>query len=150
MARSLFSTQTPSTPWHLWLVGILALLWNGMGAMDYLLTQTRNSEYMAQFSQEQLAFFYGFPSWVVAAWAIAVWGGVLGAILLLMRRRLAIGVFLISLLAMVLTTVHNYLMVDGMAVIGDPFSLGFTATIFVVALLLYLYSKRLGQQGRLR
>ena len=59
-------------PWHLWAVGIVGLLWSGMGAFDYLMTQTENESYMAQFSPEQLEFFYGFPTWTVAFWAIAV------------------------------------------------------------------------------
>ncbi len=149
MAQSLLEPSRKKTPWHLWVVGVLSLLWNLMGAMDYLMTQTRNEVYMSQFSEAQLAFFYGFPTWVVSAWAIAVWGGVLGSILLLMRKSLAVPVFLISLLAMVLTTLHNFVLEDGLAVMGDSATLGFTATIFVVALLLYLYSKRQVTLGRL-
>jgi len=49
-------------PLHLWVVGILALLWNAIGVLNYLMTQTRNETYMAQFSAEQLEFFYSFPS----------------------------------------------------------------------------------------
>ncbi|USD38907.1 hypothetical protein [Ferrimonas sp. SCSIO 43195] len=141
---------TASTPWHLWLVAILALLWNAAGAFDYLMTQTRHQDYMAQFTQEQLAFFYALPSWVVACWALAVWGGVLGALLLLLRSRRAVGVLLVSWLAMMVTTVHNYGISDGMAVMGDPFSLGFTAVIFIVALLLYLYARAMAARGGLR
>jgi hypothetical protein len=83
-----------STPWHLWLIGVVALVWSAMGAMDYVMTQTRNEAYMSAFTPEQLSFFYGIP-----AWAIAVWGGVLGALLLLIRRRHAVWVFLASLIA---------------------------------------------------
>ena len=42
---------------------------------------------MGQFSPEQLEFFYGFPTWLVAFWAIAVWGGVLGVVLLLIAQK---------------------------------------------------------------
>ncbi|NNJ77956.1 MAG: hypothetical protein HKP19_01735, partial [Xanthomonadales bacterium] len=61
------------TPFHLWLIGILAVLWNAIGAFDYTATQMQMDFYMSQFSEEQLAYFYGFPAWVDAAWAIAVW-----------------------------------------------------------------------------
>ena len=53
------------TPVHLWIVGVLALLWNLMGAFDYLATQLQLESYMSQFTEEQLAYFYGFPSWAV-------------------------------------------------------------------------------------
>lgn len=41
MSDSLENSKV-STPWHLWLLGIFALLWSGMGALDYVMTQTRN------------------------------------------------------------------------------------------------------------
>ena len=82
--------EPQSTPKHLWVVGVIAGMWNSMGAMDYLMTQTQNKAYMGRFTPEQLEFFYGFPIWVNAAWAIAVWGGVLGALLLLFKKRLAV------------------------------------------------------------
>ncbi len=141
---------TVSKPWHFWPVSIFALLWSAMGALDYVMTQTKNASYMSHFTAEQLAFFYGFPAWLVAAWAIAVWGAVAGALLLLMRNRLAIWVFLISLISMVITTIHNYGFANGMEVVGDPFSLGFTAVIFLLALGFFLYSRLMQKRGVLR
>ena len=141
------STVRTQTPWHLWLVGILALLWNAVGAFDYLMTQTQNAGYMSQFTPEQLEFFYGLPTWVVASWALAVWGGVLGTILLLLRKKLAVGVFLVSFLCMMITSIHNYLLSNGLEVMGDPFSMVFSALIFVFALCLFLYARAMAQRG---
>jgi hypothetical protein len=141
------ATLTTRTPWHLWVIGILALLWSAMGALDYVMTQTKNETYTSGFTPEQLAFFYGFPAWVVAAWAIGVWGGVIGALLLLFRRRLAVWVFLASLLAVVVTTFHNYLLSNGMAIMGDAFSMGFTAVIFLFALGLFLYARAMQKRS---
>jgi len=135
------------TPKHLWVVGIIALLWNAMGAWDYIATETRNEAYMSSFTPEQLEFFYGFPAWVVALWAIAVWGGVLGTVLLLMRKTWAVPVFLVSFVAMVITAFHNFVLSNGLEVMGDPFALAFTAVIFLVSLGLYLYSRAMAQRG---
>ncbi|MEJ2086529.1 MAG: hypothetical protein P8Y44_12770, partial [Acidobacteriota bacterium] len=60
----------PKTPVHLWIIGVLALLWDGMGAFDYLATKLKLDFYMSQFNEQQLAYFYGFPAWVTAFWAI--------------------------------------------------------------------------------
>ena len=106
-------TSAQETPRHLWIIGVLALLWNAFGALDYLMTQTRNETYMAQFTPEQVEYFHGFPSWVVAAWALAVWGGVLGCVLLLLRTRWAVPVFAVSLASMVVTTFHNFVLSNG-------------------------------------
>lgn len=143
-------TAGTKTPWHVWVVGIVALLWNSVGAMDYFMTQTRNEGYLSQFTPEQLEYFYAFPTWLVALWAIAVWGGVLGALLLLARKRLAVPVFLVSLISMATTAVYNYGISNGMEVVGDTFSLVFTAVIFVIALGLYLYARTMHAKGLLR
>ena len=137
----------PSTPKHLWIIAILALLWNAVGAFDYLMTQTRNQAYMSQFTQEQLDFFYGFPAWVDSAWAIAVWGAVFGSVLLLLRNRFAMHVFAVSLVAMVLTTIHNYVLNDGLAVMGGPGPVIFSALIFVVGVALVLYARAMTRRG---
>lgn len=136
-----------ATPRHLWVVGVLALLWSAVGAMDYVMTQTRNEAYMSAFSPEQLEFFYGLPTWTVAAWAIAVWGGVLGAILLLMRRRYAVGVFIASLLAMFATSFQNFVLSNGLEVMGDPFALTFSAIIVVVSVALVFYARAMYRKG---
>ena len=141
------ATSKSRAPWHLWVIGVLAVLWNFMGAFDYLMTQTRNEGYMSNYTPEQLEYFYGFPTWVVAFWAIAVWGGVLGAVLLVLRKKLAAGVFLLSFLSMVVTTIYNFGLSNGLEHMGDPFSLVFTALIFLFALLLFLYAKAMKNRG---
>ena len=140
------TTPAPA-PWHLWLIGVGAFLWSAVGATDYVMTQTRDEAYMSEFNPEQLAFFNGIPAWAVAAWAIGVWGGVLGALLLLFRRHVAVWAFLASLLAIVVSTFHNYFLANGLEVMGDPFSLAFTAVIFLVALGLFLYARTMRKRG---
>ena len=139
-------TRTAPTPRHLWIVGTLALLWNLMGALDYVMTQTRNEAYMGQFSEEQLAYFTGFPAWFEFFWALAVWGGVFGSVLLLLRRAAAYRAFLASFLAMVVTTVHSYGFAGAAAVTGAG-GMVFSAVIFLVALALVLYTRRLRARG---
>ena len=142
--------NTQKTPWHIWVVGIVSLLWNSIGAMDFVMTQTKNEAYMSAFTPEQLSFFYGLPTWTVIAWAVAVWGGVIGSIVLLMRNRFAVHVFLFSFIAMVITSFQNYVLSNGLEVIGDTFALVFSAVIFVVALLLYLYARSMNQRNILK
>ena len=139
--------QVTKTPWHLWVVGVVGLLWSAMGAMDYVMTEMRNEGYMAKFTPEQLEYYYGFPTWAVATWAVAVWCGVVGAVLLLLRKRVAEPVFLASLIAMVLTTIYSYGMSNGLEVAGGAFPLIFTAIIFLVAVGLWLYARSMRARG---
>ena len=142
---------TPDTalkaPLHLWLIGALALLWNCAGAFDYVMTETRNSSYMSSFTPEQLAYFYAFPVWAVATWALGVWGGVLGSILLLLRRRWAVPVFAISLAGMVVTFFYNYVLTNGFAVMGGAGALAFTGVIIIVGVALLFYARKLSRSG---
>jgi hypothetical protein len=101
---------------------------------------------MSQFTPEQLEYFYGFPTWVVAFWALAVWGGLLGTILLLLRKRLAAPVLLVSFVSMVVTSVYNFVLSDGMEVMGTT-GAAFTAVIFVVALGVWLYARMMAARG---
>ena len=141
--------EAKPTPKHLWIIGIITLLWNMMGAYDYLMTQTRNETYMAQFEQAQLDYFYNFPTLVVVFWALAVWGSVLGSILLLIRKPLAVPVFMVSFGSMVITAIYNFGLSDGMEVMGAT-GLIFTVVIFIVALGLVLYSRAMRLRGVLK
>ena len=138
--------QVTATPRHLWIVGIVALLWNVVGALDYVMTETKNETYMSQYTSEQLEYFYAFPAWLVAFWAIAVWGGVLGSILLLMRKKLAAHVFVVSFFCMLVTMVYSYGFAGGAGIVGGS-GLFFSAVVFVVALGLVIYARRMAGRG---
>ena len=134
-------TQTTTkTPIHLWIVGILAVLWNSVGAFDYVATQYRLESYMSQFTPEQLEYFYAFPVWMDAAWAIAIWASVLGSLSLLVRKAWAVWLFGLSILGMAVSTVYNFVLSNGMEIMGSE-GTTFTAVIWVIALFLYFYAK---------
>ena len=134
------------TPVHLWIVGVVAVLWNALGAFDYLATELQLEAYMSQFTEEQLAYFYGFPAWVVAAWAFAVWGALLGSIALLLRKRWAVWLFGISIAGMVVTTIYNFGMSDGAEIMGGG-AVIFTVVIWAFAIFLFLYSRAMAKRG---
>jgi hypothetical protein len=136
-------------PRHLWVVGVLAVLWNAIGAFDYAATQLRIESYMSQFSEEQLAYFYGFPAWAVAAWAIAVWSSLLASLALLFRKTWATGLFGLAIVAMVITFVYNFLLSDGLSMMGAG-GLIFTAVIWLIAFSLFFYSRAMAKRGVLR
>ncbi|MEJ2402277.1 MAG: hypothetical protein P8Y52_12925 [Xanthomonadales bacterium] len=134
-----------STPWHLWVIGIIALLWNAVGAFDYLATKLQYEAYMSAFSQEQLDYFYGLPTWVVACWAVGVWGALLGSLALLLRKAWAVWLFGASILGMAGTTIHNFVLTDGAAVMGEG-ATTFSIVIWVIALFLYFYSAAMAKR----
>ena len=76
-------------PWHFRPVSTLALLWYLAATVDYLLTMLRVPAYFALFTPEIARYVAALPVHVVSFWALAVWGGLLGAVLLLAGQRLA-------------------------------------------------------------
>ena len=133
-------------PRHLWIVGVLAVLWNAVGAFDYSASQLRIESYMSQFTEEQLAYFYGFPTWAVAAWAIAVWSSLLGSLALLFRKVWSVGLFGLAIVAMVITFIYNFLLSDGLAMMGAG-GLIFTAIIWLIAFFLLFYARAMAKRG---
>jgi len=145
----IIANASSRVPVHLWVVGVLSLLWNSVGAFDYLATQLQLKFYMSQFSAAQLEYFYNIPAWAVAAWAIAVWLSVLGSLALLLRRRRALDLFLIALLAMVASSVNSFVLSDGLEVMGGGGAI-FSTVIFVIGVLLVIYSRAMIRRGVLR
>ena len=96
-------SMTVKTPWHLWLVGVLSLLWNGFGAFDFISTTTRGEAYFREsgFDQPMIDYFNAMPNWMYVPWTLGVWGAVIGSILLLIRNRLAVPAFALSLIGAV-------------------------------------------------
>jgi len=137
------------TPIHLWIIGIVALLWNAGGAFDYSATQFQAEFYMSQFTQEQLDYFYGFPPWMDAAWAIGVWGSFLGSIGLLMRKSWAVWLFGASIFGLAISTVYNFALSDGIEAMGSGAAM-FTVVIWVIVLLLFFYARAMAKKGVLR
>lgn len=140
---------TSKVPRHLWIVGTLAVLWNAIGAFDYAATQFRMEAYMSQFTPEQLEYFYGFPAWAVAFWAIAVWGSLAASVGLLLRRVWAVGLFGLALFAMAITFIYNFVLSDGLSMMG-PGGAIFTAVIWAIAIFLFFYSRAMARRGVLR
>jgi hypothetical protein len=133
--------------WRYWTICIVALLWNAFGAMDYVLTRTRNETYMSQFTAEQLEYFYNFPTWVGFTWAIGVWGAVLGSILLLLRKTWAVWAFAASLAGIVCTALYNFVLSNGLEIMGGGIALGFTVAVFVIGIALLWFSRTMQQRS---
>jgi hypothetical protein len=138
------------TPWHIWVVGIIALLWNSGGVIDYSMTHFRVDSYMAQFTPEQLDYFYSFPAWSVAFWALGVWGAFVGALLILLRSRFATLSFGISIIGLLGSTIYQFGVADMPESIATGGAKAFTAVIWLSVILLYIYCSRMQRAGILR
>lgn len=137
-------------PWHLWAIGLVSLLWNGVGATDYVMTKLHSPAYLAMFTQMEMAWMDGFPFWANAAWALGVWGAVAGSLLLLARSQWAVTGFALSLVGIFGTTLYQYALSDMPASFRTPSTMLFCAALWIVAIALYVYARRWQARGVLR
>lgn len=91
--------------WSFWLISVVALLWNIGGAINYLM-QT-NLEFVATLPETHRAIIEGRPAWATGGFAIGVFGGALGCLLLLFKKSTAFYVFIASLLGVIVTMIHT-------------------------------------------
>lgn len=141
-------SERVSTPWHVWIVAMLTLLWNAFGAVDYVMTQTRNEAYLAAFTEEQLEYFFNMPFGYELSWAIAIWTSVLGSIFMLLRMKLAVPTFLLSTICFLVGALYSYIFypMPG-AEVGHML---FSALIFVVLVFTLWYSWVMSKAGVLK
>lgn len=135
-----------AVPAWFWLVAVLALVWEAIGCFAYLAQVGMITGKYAQGPAEQTAAWNAMPVWVWCAFAVAVWVGLSGALLLLARNRLARAAFFVSLLAAVIQFGGAYL-------IGDAAKLGsrvMPAIVIVLGAFLVWFSGMAARRGWLR
>jgi len=141
------------TPAHLWIVGILSLLWNCFGGYDYLMTRMRNTDYLSSMGIDPnviLTWIDSFPLYAQIGWGLGVWGGVLGSVLLLMRSRYAVWAYIASLIGMALSFGYQYLGSTMPAGMDVGMSKYMPVVIIVVGGAQLLYARAMQAKGVLR
>ena len=101
-----------ATSRSLTIIGIILLLWNMMGVMAFAMQYGMDLDQLARTDPATARAFAAMPLWLWIVYGIAVGAGVLGAILLLMRRALAATLFLVSLIAVLVQFGYTLGMTD--------------------------------------
>ncbi len=101
-------SSTTKLPTSFWVISAVALVWNCLGAVAYLMQVTMSAETLQAMPEAERAMYTDIPVWATAAFAIAVWGGVLGSVLLLLRKKAATTVFVVSLAGILVQMVHAF------------------------------------------
>ena len=135
-----------SRPASYWIVAVLALLWNLLGVAMFCMQIAITPDQIAAMPPEQRQILQDTPQWLQAAYAVAVFGGVLGAIGLLMKRRWAITFFLLSLLGLIVQIAGTFAMTRAWQILG-PAGLAMPVLLLVIALFLLSYSRRAAARG---
>ena len=125
-------------PWHLSVVGAVAVLFNSIGVFDFVMSRAQGADYMASagMTAAQIAHYLAMPAWMTVVWAVGVFGAFLASLMLLLRSARALPVFVLSLVAFLVSLVYTYVLTDGGAIMGRSMAV----TSAVIAALLVLFS----------
>ncbi|WP_339661629.1 hypothetical protein [uncultured Polaribacter sp.] len=124
-----------------WVISVLALLWNLIGVMAYLTRAFITDEMIATLPEPQQAeFAVVYPAWVTAAFALAVFCGALGTIALLIRKKWATNLFLISAIAAFVQHVYIFLNVEVNSFIMP-------VLVLLICVFLFWYTKKCADDG---
>ena len=131
------------TPWHLWVVGLLALLWNVAGTYTIMMAQAGR---LPDIDPAEAAYYAAQPTWFVVTTDIALVAAVLAALALLLRRRVAVPLFGLSLLFIVLNNGYD-IGVETSRVLVDEGALIATSVILVLAILELVYARAMRKRA---
>ena len=84
-----------------WVISSMALVWNLMGVFNYLTQAFMTDAVLASLPKDQQLMYQDVPAWTTAAFATAVFSGTLGALLLLLKKKIASTFFIISFMGII-------------------------------------------------
>ena len=131
--------------WSFWTIGAVTLIWNVMGVINFL--SQMNAETVAAMPELHRVIIEGRPAWATGAFAIAVFGGALGCLMLLFRKSAAYYFFIASLLGVIVQMIPNLGAAGSLIHYGLlMLSLIFLLPLVVAAFLIW-YSKHAESKG---
>ncbi|WBX75529.1 hypothetical protein PG911_12800 [Tenacibaculum ovolyticum] len=130
-----------------WIISSISLLWNAMGVNQYIQQAYNTDAFKAMYPDKKvMELALNTPSWVMAAFAIAVFGGVFGSFFLLLRKQIAKPIFLVSLVAIIIQMFYNVFMSGAMDVYG-PGVLIMPTMVIGFAIFILWYTKKCKIKG---
>ncbi|MGH8032991.1 MAG: hypothetical protein ACREO8_11675 [Luteimonas sp.] len=127
-------------------IAIVALLWNLIGVAMFYLQVTMSAETLAALPAEQRVVYETAPAWIDIAFAVAVFGGVFAALALLLRSRLAVPLFAVSLLALLVQLGAVYALTPAFAASGVG-GLALPAALVLLGAVQLWYARRARARG---
>ncbi len=138
-------------PWHIWPVSIASLVWAFAAAADYLLTELRSPAYLSLFSSGLVAYIAGLPAPIVGAWAIGVWGGLAGVLMMILNLPAAAMTLAVAAMAQVVLGVWLIALAEPpLRHVAGPAGDGIMVVSVLVPVLVWLYARALHARGVLR
>ena len=130
-------------------VAIVAIVWNLIGVFLFIMQVTLSPAAIASMPPAQQLVYLAIPAWTNVAFGVAVLSGLIASVALLLKKRWAVPVFALSLLAVLVQAAGNYLATPMWRVTG-PAGLVMPLLVAGIALYLWRYAANAARHGCLR
>lgn len=130
-------------PWHLWIVGVLSLLWNGGGAYTVMMAQAGR---LPNVDALEASYYAAQPLWFVIATDVALIATILAALALLMRNRVAAWLYAFALIAFIVNNLYD-LAAGTSLMLKDRGWLVMTIIIATISVLQLAYAWKMKKRG---
>jgi len=137
------NTNKPTSAF--WIISAVALLWNIMGVIAYLGQAYMTEEVLKALPQSDQDYYSNVPAWVTGVFAIAVFAGLFGCVGLLMRKKWATILFVISLIAVIAQFIYNFFIQNFVEISGVKMI--WPIVVLIIAVLLVFLSRKATKEG---
>lgn len=136
-------------PRWFFVVAVVALVWNLLGCLAFAMDLSLSPADVARMSEAQRTLYEARPAWAVASTAIAVLGGALGCVGLLLRRKWALPLFVASLAGILVQDFGLFVLIDGASLAG-PAAVVLQGLVLLIAIGLIALGRKAAARGWLR
>lgn len=136
-------------PLSFWAIAIAALVWNLIGVAMFLTQMALSPESLAAIDEARARVVEATPVWITIAFAVAVFGGALASLMLLLGRRVAVTLYMVSLLALLVQVGGSYAVTPAWAEYGIEGAVlpVLPVLLIIIAAFLVDYSGRCEKRG---
>ena len=131
------TTMTKGTKIFAWVM----VVWNAMGVLAFVSQLLMTPEMSAQLPEAQQEAYKNIPTWSMVAYALAVFGGLLGSLMLALGKKLAFPLLVVSLAGVLVQQFYNFVIIDSIALLGPSVVL-LPAVVVIISILLVVVSQR--------
>ncbi len=129
-----------------WVVSAVALIWNLMGVAAYIMHVRMTDSDIAALPEAERLLYETAPAWTTGAFALAVFGGTLGCIALLLRKSWAFPVLIVSLIGIVAQMTYDVFLSKAMDVYGPGFMI-MPAMVLLIGIFLLFFARSSTAKG---
>ncbi len=142
------NTTSSKPKWFLG-IAIFVLIWNLLGVFAYIAQMMMTPEMLETLSEAERTLIENTPAWATSAFAIAVWGGALASVLLLLKKKVSFYFFILSFVGVLVQMYHSIFIAHSIEVYG-PGGLVMPIMVLLIGGGMIWYTNDLTKKGWLK